>query len=329
LQQGQGSDVRGRRVRDDRVDANWQGGLAWRCDQNAHAKLAECENERDYPRDQQPVPAVTIPDGAAQRLAGSLRIPTISSEDPAAFDAEAFRALHAYLHAAFPRVHAQLRREVVGTHSLLYTWQGSDSSLEPILLSGHLDVVPVETGTHHTWQEDPFGGRIIDGFIWGRGAIDNKSAVLGTLEAVEMLLDEGFQPLRTVFLAYGHDEEVGGTAGAREIAEILKARGIDLEMVLDEGGGIGDGVLPGISEPVALVGIAEKGFVTIELSTRVAGGHSSLPPRESAVGILGAAVPDWKTRRWPRDSTARRGNYLPGSVRASRRCGARCSRTCG
>jgi carboxypeptidase PM20D1 len=238
----------------------------------------------------QPVPEVAIPDGAAERLAGSLRIPTISSDDPAAFDADVFGTLHRYLQAAFPRVHARLRRETVATHSLLYTWQGSDSSLKPILLIGHLDVVPVETGTQGKWRQDPFGGRIVDGFIWGRGAIDNKSAVLGTLEAVEMLLAEGFRPVRTVYLAYGHDEEVGGTAGAREIAALLKARGVELEMVLDEGGVIAEGVLPGISEPVALVGIAEKGFVTIELSARVAGGHSSLPPRQSAVGILGAAV---------------------------------------
>jgi carboxypeptidase PM20D1 len=244
-------------------------------------------------------PAVAVPEGAAERLAGSLRIPTISSEDPAALDAGAFGALHAYLQAAFPRVHAQLRRETVGTHSLLYTWQGSDSNLNPLLLVGHMDVVPVEPGTEDTWQYDPFGGRIVDEFIWGRGAIDNKSAVLGTLEAVEMLLGEGFQPARTVYLAYGHDEEVGGAAGAREIAAVLKGRGVELEMVLDEGGVIGDGVLPGISEPVALVGIAEKGFVTIELSTRAGGGHSSLPPRQSAVGILSAAVARLEEHRMP------------------------------
>lgn len=238
----------------------------------------------------QAVSEVAILDGAAERLAGSLRMRTISSEDPAAFDAEAFEALHGYLESAFPRVHAQLRRETVASHSLLYTWQGSDSSVNPILMIGHLDVVPVEPGAEGNWQQDPFGGRIADGFIWGRGAIDNKSTVVGTLEAVEMLLSEGFQPARTVYLAYGHDEEVGGAAGAREIAALLKARGVELEMVLDEGGVIAEGILPGISEPIALVGIAEKGFVTIELSARVAGGHSSLPPRQSAVGILSAAV---------------------------------------
>ena len=237
----------------------------------------------------EPAPKVAIPEGAAERLAGSVRIPTISHEDPVAFDAGAFRALHAHLEASFPRVHSQLRRETV-SHSLLYTWPGTNASLKPILLMGHMDVVPIEPGTEDKWQEKPFGGRITGGFIWGRGAIDNKSAVVGTLEAVEMLLGEGFRPARTVYLAYGHDEEVGGTSGAREIAALLKQRGVELEMVLDEGGVIGDGMLPGISGPVALVGIAEKGFVTLELSTRGAGGHSSLPPRESTVGILGSAI---------------------------------------
>jgi carboxypeptidase PM20D1 len=235
-------------------------------------------------------PAIAIPEGAAERLGGALRIPTVSEEDPTRFDGDAFRALHAYLEQAFPRVHSQLRRETVQSHSLLYTWHGSDPSLKPILLMGHLDVVPVEPGTEKQWQVDPFGGRIADGFIWGRGAIDNKSAVVGTLEAVEMLLGEGFRPARTVYLAYGHDEEVGGTAGAKELAELLRRRGVQLEMVLDEGGVIGDGVLPGVSAPVALVGVAEKGFLSIELSTRAAGGHSSLPPRQTAVGILSAAI---------------------------------------
>jgi carboxypeptidase PM20D1 len=105
-----------------------------------------------------------------------------------------------------------------------------------------------------------------------------------------MLLAEGFRPARTVYLTYGHDEEVGGARGAREIAALLKRRGVELEMVLDEGGVIAEGVLSGISVPTALIGIAEKGFVSVELSTRVAGGHSSLPPRQSAIGIVSSAV---------------------------------------
>lgn len=238
----------------------------------------------------EPMAEIAIPKNAAERLAGAVRIPTISHEDPAAINAQAFKELHAYLADVFPRVHANLRRDAVGEYSLLYTWQGTNSSLKPMLLMGHLDVVPVEAGTETDWQKDPFGGRIDQGFIWGRGAIDNKSAVLGTLEAVEMLLAEGFQPTRTVYLAYGHDEEVGGGRGAREIAAVLRSRSVELEMVLDEGGVIGDGILPGVSAPIALIGVAEKGFASVELSTRGAGGHSSLPPRETAIGILSAAV---------------------------------------
>jgi carboxypeptidase PM20D1 len=237
-----------------------------------------------------PAAQVHVAAGAADRLSGAIRIPTISAEDPEAFDTEPFRAFHAYLVKAFPLVHSHLRREIVGTHSLLYTWTGTDPSANPILLIGHIDVVPIEPGTENNWSHDPFGGTIADGFIWGRGAIDNKSAVLGTLEAVEMLLAEGFRPSRTVLLAYGHDEEIGGERGARDIAALLKQRGVKPEMVLDEGGVIGEGVLAGIREPVALVGVAEKGFVTIELTVKTAGGHSSLPPAQTAVGVMSAAV---------------------------------------
>lgn len=236
------------------------------------------------------VPSIAIADGAAGRLAGALRIRTVSHEDPEVLDGGSFLALHAYLEAAFPRLHSLLRREVVADYSLLYIWPGSDDSLKPILLMAHLDVVPVEPGTEHHWQTDPFGGRVADGFIWGRGAIDNKSAVVGILEAIEMLVAEGFRPARTVYLAYGHDEESGGARGAREIAALLKRRGVQLEMVLDEGGVIGEGLLPGVAAPVALIGVAEKGFASIELSTRTPGGHASLPPRQSAVGIVSAAV---------------------------------------
>lgn len=125
-----------------------------------------------------PVPDIAVRAGAAERLSGAIRIPTISPEDPAAFDGKAFERFHTYLENAFPRVHSRLRREIVGTHSLLYTWQGTDSAANPILLIGHMDVVPIEPDTEDKWTHEPFGGQILDGFIWGRGAIDNKSAVL-------------------------------------------------------------------------------------------------------------------------------------------------------
>ena len=235
-------------------------------------------------------PEIRVPAGAAERLAGSIQFATISHADSAAFDKTAFDGLHAYLVRHFPKVHAALEREVIADYSLLYKWQGSDASLKPVLLLGHMDVVPIEPGTEHNWAKPPFSGAIADGFIWGRGAIDNKSAVAGTLEAIELLLGAGFQPKRTIYLAFGHDEEVGGTRGARHVAEVLRARGVRFELALDEGGVVGDGLLQGVAAPTALVGIAEKGFASDELRVAGVGGHSSLPPRESAIGILSNAV---------------------------------------
>lgn len=244
-------------------------------------------------------PFVAVPAGSAERLAGAVRIQTISSADHGHADSGAFGRLHAHLAGAFPRVHATLRRELVNERSLLFTWPGTDPSLNPLLLMGHLDVVPVEPGTEEKWQQPPFSGAVADGFVWGRGSIDNKSTVVGTLEAVEMLLAEGFRPKRTIYLAYGHDEETGGAQGAGKIAELLKNRQVRLDMVLDEGGVIGDGLLPGISSPVAFVGVAEKGFATVELSVEGAGGHSSLPPRQSTVGILSAAITRLEANQMP------------------------------
>ena len=244
-------------------------------------------------------PEITVAAGAADRLAGAIRFATISHADPAAFDQAAFVGLHQYLQREFPQAHAALSREIVANYSLLYKWEGSDPSLKPILLLAHMDVVPVEPGTESKWDKDPFAGTTADGFIWGRGAIDNKLAVVGTLEAVEMLAKSGFRPKRTVYLAYGHDEEVGGNGGARQIAHLLEQRGIEFELVLDEGGVIGDGLLKGVSTPTALVGIAEKGFASVELTTKTDGGHSSLPPRESAIGILGTAITRLEENQMP------------------------------
>jgi carboxypeptidase PM20D1 len=128
------------------------------------------------------------------------------------------------------------------------------------------------------WTHPPFAGRIADGYIWGRGALDDKVSVLAIL------------PRRTIYLAFGHDEEIGGLGGAAKIAALLHARGIRLEYVLDEGGTITKGILPGVSSPVAMVGIAEKGYVSLALTVESSGGHSSMPPRHTAVGILSSAI---------------------------------------
>jgi carboxypeptidase PM20D1 len=247
----------------------------------------------------EPVPAVAVDTaGAAERLAAAIRIPTVSREG-ATHDAAAFASLHDHLERSFPRLHATLRVERILDHSLLLTWQGTDPSLPPALLMAHQDVVPVEPGTEAGWTYPPFEGRIADGFIWGRGALDNKSGVLGIMEAVEMLLAEGFRPRRTVLLAFGHDEEIGGT-GAQATAALLAERGVRLAWVLDEGGAIMEpGTIPGLRSPVAVIGVAEKGYLSLRLSTEQAGGHSSQPPRQTAVGIVAAAVARLEARPFP------------------------------
>ena len=237
-----------------------------------------------------PGPPVEVDaDGAVQRLATALRIPTISHEDRARIDAAAFAALAAHLRRAFPRVHAALALEPVGD-SLLYTWTGRDAAGAPMLLTAHLDVVPVEPGTEGQWTHPPFSGAVADGYIWGRGARDDKSSVLALLEAAELLLAAGYQPPRTVYLAFGHDEEIGGREGARRIAALLQSRGVRAEFLLDEGSAVLQGLVAGITRPVASINAAEKGYLTVTLTTREEGGHSSRPPAQTAVGRLARAV---------------------------------------
>jgi carboxypeptidase PM20D1 len=236
---------------------------------------------------------------AAEHLAQSLRFQTVSYSDPAQVKPDEFNALRNFLEQTYPRTHATLAHETVAGNSLLYKWQGQDQGLKPILLLGHMDVVPVEPGTESQWTYPPFEGRIADGYVWGRGAMDDKAAVVGILEAVEQLLREGYQPKRSVYLAFGHDEEIGGPAGASAVAELLHTRGVEFEYVLDEGGAITDGILKGISRPVAVLDTAEKGFLSVELTVEGTGGHSSTPPPQTAIGILGAAVGRLEAEQMP------------------------------
>lgn len=240
-----------------------------------------------------PAPPLAVDEqGVAQTLAGSLRFKTIASQDDQRLNADQFLALHAFLQQRFPRVHAALKREVVGDLSLLYTWQGSDAKTRPILLMAHQDVVPIAPGTESSWQAAPFAGEVKEGFVWGRGAWDDKANLVSQLEAVEMLLASGFQPRQTVYLAFGADEEVGGQRGALEIARLLQSRGIRLDFILDEGLLITDGILPGLTRPAALIGIAEKGYLSVGLRVSATPGHSSMPPApgQSAVAMMSEAL---------------------------------------
>ena len=159
--------------------------------------------------------------------------------------------------------------------------------------------MPVAPGTEGDWAAPPFDGVIRDGYVWGRGSWDDKGNLFAMLEAAELLAREGFRPRRTVYFAFGHDEEVSGRRGAAAIAALFKARGVRLGYVLDEGLLITDGIIKGATRPVALIGIAEKGYATLELSAAATPGHSSLPPRETAIGRLSAAIARLESRPFP------------------------------
>lgn len=223
-------------------------------------------------------------------LAQAVRIPTVSFQDGDAAKNRAFIRLRNLFKELFPLVHEKLEREIVNRYSLLFVWRGRNPKRKPVLLLGHMDVVPVEKGSEKEWAYPPFSGAIEDGYIWGRGTLDDKASVLAILEAVETLLKENFQPKRTIYLAFGHDEEINGQQGAAKIAELLARRNVDPEFILDEGTAIVEEALPGIERPIALVGVAEKGYLSVELSVKTKGGHSSVPPSETAIGILSAAI---------------------------------------
>lgn len=224
----------------------------------------------------------------AAHLAGAIRFPTISMQDSGPSLAP-MRALHAYLAQTYPRTFATLTHEVVGPASLLFTWAGTDTTLEPVVMMAHMDVVPVEAGTESGWTHPPFSGDIADGFVWGRGSLDDKVGVLSTLEAVEALVAEGHRPRRTVYLAFGDDEEVEGH-GAAAIVALLESRGVHPLVAIDEGSAIVRGIIPNVSRPAALIGVAEKGHMSVRLTVRAAGGHSSMPPAQTAVGVLAQAI---------------------------------------
>lgn len=227
---------------------------------------------------------------AALHLAEAVRFPTVSLASGGPIDTSAFLGLHQFLQQTFPQVHRTLTREVVGGLSLVYTWKGRDTTLAPVVLMGHFDVVPVPEPNLKEWQHPPFAGDTAGGFVWGRGTLDDKSTVIAVLEAVEGLIASGFAPLRTVYLTFGHDEEVGGMYGARAIVSTLVARGVKPALVVDEGGFMGAGMIPGISQRVAIVGIAEKGYVSLRLTAVAEGGHSSMPGPRTAVGALSRAI---------------------------------------
>ena len=228
-------------------------------------------------------------------LSDAIKIKTISNVDVDKVDWNEFKRLHALFEERFPLVYKNLKCEEISLASLLFTWEGKNPDLEPIALLGHQDVVPVAEGTEGDWTHPAFDG-VDDGeFVWGRGALDMNNHLIAVLESVESLLAEGFEPERTVYLCFGHDEEIvaAPTSGAGSIAAVLKERGVHLDSVIDEGGAILNLHVGNIlNKKLAGVGIAEKGYADYRVSVSAKGGHSSQPPEHTALGALADVIKD-------------------------------------
>jgi carboxypeptidase PM20D1 len=237
------------------------------------------------------VDSVEIPafgDESVSHLAQAVKIPTVSYSFSAPVDTVAFLKYLNFITQSYPGINTRLEKEIINKLTLLFTWKGTNPSLKPVILMAHYDVVP--PGDTLMWEKKPFSGENDGRFIWGRGTLDDKAAMISVLEAVERLISEGYNPERTIYLSFGHDEEIGGNNGAVKVAELLKARGVEAEYVLDEGMAVTLGMVPMMKKPVALIGLSEKGYLTVKLEAEMEGGHSSTPAKESALIVLNRAV---------------------------------------
>ncbi len=243
-----------------------------------------------------PMPKEPVDEARVQKhLTEAIRIKTISNVDESKVDWNEFERFHAFLEKEYPLTHKTLKREKVSLASLLYTWEGTDPSLDGIALLSHQDVVPISEGTEGDWTHPPFEGYNDGEFIWGRGALDMKNHLICVMEAVETLLEQGYTPKRTVYLCFGHNEEIvaGFNNGAHSIMETLRDRGVHLEATLDEGGAILPANVKGILKGnLAGIGIAEKGNTDMRVTVHAKGGHSSQPPQHTGIGLLADVVHD-------------------------------------
>jgi len=225
---------------------------------------------------------------AAAHLGEAIRFQTVSHQDPKEDDAKAWDDQRAWLQTTYPKFHAVAQREVIGGGTLIYTWKGTDPTLPAVVLMAHQDVVPISAGTEGQWKAPPFSGALKDGAVWGRGSIDDKGSLIAIMEACEALATRGFTPKRTIIIVSGEHEETSGGSVDRA-AGILAKRDVHALFVLDEGLSIIDDN-PITGKSAALIGVAEKGYATLKVTAKGAGGHSSTPPKNTAVVTLAKAI---------------------------------------
>jgi carboxypeptidase PM20D1 len=195
-----------------------------------------------------------------------------------------------FLLTAYPAFHRVAERLTLSPYSVIYRWPGktgSRNAYKPVLLLAHYDVVPADP---EFWTSDPFGAEIQEDYIYGRGTLDTKNTLICAMEAAELLVSQGFTPDRDIWFAFGGDEERSGAFGAKKSAEWFHNQGISFSWALDEGSIVALGQIPGVQQPLALIGVEEKGFLDIELVVQQAPGHASRPPENQAVAILAEAL---------------------------------------
>ncbi|MBQ1959393.1 MAG: M20/M25/M40 family metallo-hydrolase [Firmicutes bacterium] len=237
-------------------------------------------------------------DKAVDHLAQMIRCKTVSHDDITLEDDAEFDKFKALLRELYPKVFEKCEYEEVGRRGIFIKMKGKGDG-QPSVFMAHYDVVPV---MEKLWKRDAFCGEVIDGELWGRGTLDTKITLCGSLEAAEMLLEQGFVPENDIIFAYGGDEETSG-ASAEAATKLLAERGIVPAFVLDEGGAVVENVFPGVKEQCAVIGIAEKGLMNIDLTISGNGGHAATPPPKSNIGQLADAVAAIEKNPFPRELT--------------------------
>jgi carboxypeptidase PM20D1 len=218
-----------------------------------------------------------------ERFREAIKIPTWQTEGSQQTPLLQFQE---FLVNNFPAFHKTAERVVLNPYSVLYRWPGAEKG-DGALFLAHYDVVPAET---EKWNCDPFGAELKDGYVYGRGTLDMKGILIGIMEAAENLCAAGFKPKRDVWIALGGDEERSGTRGAQEAVKWLSEKGVRFSWLLDEGTPVQEGQIAGVSSPLALVSIEEKGYLSLNLDVAQDPGHASRPPKVQAAAVLGRAL---------------------------------------
>jgi carboxypeptidase PM20D1 len=222
-------------------------------------------------------------------MTNAIQIKTETPNDNYEFDTATFMNYRKLIETAYPLIHKNLKRTIIDSFNYIYEWKGTDTSILPMVLMAHYDVVPVEVSAVKLWHAQPYGGEIKDNYIWGRGVLDDKSSMISILEAAEAQLAKGYKPKQTIFLCFGADEESSGK-GATAMVNYFTYIHQKFDLVVDEGGEISTEHNKSVKAPIASIGVGEKGYVTLVLTAQKEGGHSSIPANATAIDILSNAI---------------------------------------